>query len=108
MNSKQINIRLAQSAYEQFQAKVKKEGCSTNRLISNWISEFIETGEPRFSEVAEERGDQPKSLPSPTLHALAEELTELRSRIVRLEQTIFLLSLVQLKEDERFSKVNES
>jgi hypothetical protein len=104
MNSKQINIRLAQSAYEQFQAKVKKEGCSTNRLISNWISEFIETGEPRFSEVAEERGDQPKSLPSPTLHALAEELTELRSRIVRLEKTIFLLSLVQLKEDDQLRK----
>ncbi|NJP22408.1 MAG: hypothetical protein HC763_29160 [Hydrococcus sp. CRU_1_1] len=100
MNSKQINIRLAPSAYEQFQAKVKKDGRSTNRLISKWISEYVETGEPRFSEVASYGGNDPDSLASPSLSALASELTKLQQRIVHLEQTIFLLSLVQLKEDD--------
>lgn len=98
MNCKQINIRLAPSAYEQFQAKVKKEGCSTNGLISKWIAEFVETGEPRFSEVSRNRRSQEELLPSPTLIAITSELTKLQHRIVQLEQTIFLLSLIQLTE----------
>lgn len=100
MNSKQINIRLAPSAYEQFQAKVKKEGCSTNGLITKWISEFVETGEPKFSEVSRDRRSQEGPLPNHTLIAITSELTKLQHRIVQLEQTIFLLSLIQLKEDE--------
>jgi hypothetical protein len=107
MTNKKITIRLAPSAYEQFQAQVKKDGRTTNGLISKWISEFIETGEPRFYEVSRSERDKGEPLPIPTLIAISSELTKLQHRIVQLEQTIFLLSLIQLKEGEIITRPPE-
>jgi antitoxin component of RelBE/YafQ-DinJ toxin-antitoxin module len=92
MRNAQINIRLDESLKRKFQSEVKKRGWDTTKLLTAWISKFVESNEIFPLNLPSERTpEEPLANFSGEREKWAEQINE---KMSQLEQTIILLTLI--------------